>query len=156
MKQSIVILIVICCILAIAARQKPNQEPADQWKHVSVQTGKVIGPYSPAQQTGPFLFMSGQICINQETGAMENKDIETEIHKTLENLSGILKAAGYTPDDVVSTTVYLKDMKDFPTMNKIYSDFFHQGNYPARSTIQVAALPKDARIEIAAIAVKSH
>jgi 2-iminobutanoate/2-iminopropanoate deaminase len=118
--------------------------------------GKVIGPYSSAQLVGNTLYVSGQICLNQETGQMENKDIESETRQVLTNLSHVLKTAGFTEDDVVSTTVYLKDMKDFAAMNTIYGGFFHEGNYPARCTVQIAALPRDARIEISAIAVKSH
>jgi 2-iminobutanoate/2-iminopropanoate deaminase len=125
-------------------------------KRTPIMDGKVIGPYSSAQLVGNTLYVSGQICLNQETGQMENKDIESETRQVLTNLSHVLKTAGFTEDDVVSTTVYLKDMKDFAAMNTIYGGFFHEGNYPARCTVQIAALPRDAKIEISAIAVKSH
>ncbi|MBI5475308.1 MAG: RidA family protein [Ignavibacteriales bacterium] len=114
----------------------------------------VIGPYSPAQLVGNFVFVSGQIALNQNTGLLENKDIETETKQVLENLMSILNKSGCDSSDIISTTVYLKDIKDYPKMNNIYGGYFQEGNYPARVTVQVAALPKDARIEISAIAYK--
>ncbi|TAK62122.1 MAG: hypothetical protein EPO24_05225 [Bacteroidetes bacterium] len=117
---------------------------------------KTIGPYSPAQKVGNFLFVSGQIGLNPTTGVLENKDIETETKQTLVNLLAILNSAGYDSGDVISTTVYLKDIGDFAAMNAVYASFFQQGNYPTRATVQVAALPKDARVEISAIAYRQH
>jgi len=114
----------------------------------------VIGPYSPAQRVGNFLFASGQIALNQETGQLENRDIETETRRVLDNLMVILWKAGFDSSDVVSTTVYLKDMANYSKMNTIYGGYFQDGNYPARVTVQVAALPRDANIEISAIAYK--
>jgi 2-iminobutanoate/2-iminopropanoate deaminase len=115
----------------------------------------VIGPYIPAQKVGNFLFTSGQIAINQQTGQLDNQDIETETGRVLENLMMILRKAGFDSSDVVSTIVYLKDMNNYSKMNMIYGGYFQDGNYPARTTVQVAALPRDANIEISAIAYKS-
>lgn len=114
-----------------------------------------IGPYSPAQKVGNFLFVSGQIAINQETGVLENKDIETEVRQVLDNLMAVLRSAGYDSNDVVATTVYLTDMSHYGKMNAIYGGYFTEGNYPVRATVQVAALPRGARVEISAIAYRN-
>ena len=124
-------------------------------KRTAVTDANVIGPYSPAQKVGNFLFVSGQIALNQQTGVIENRDIETETRQALNNLMSILQKAGLDSSDVISTTVYLKDIADYPKMNNIYGGYFQEGNYPARATVQVAALPRDAHIEISAIAYKS-
>jgi len=164
MKQTLFIVMLFFSVILLSGFQGDDDrikkivsdELANSWKRMAIKDAKTIGPYSPAQQAGNMLFVSGQIALNQETGAMENKDLETETKQVLANLGHVLQSGGFTADDVVSTTVYLKDLKDFPAMNTIYGAYFHEGNYPARSTVQVAALPKDARIEISAIAVKSH
>ncbi len=114
----------------------------------------VIGPYSPAQQVGGLLFVSGQIAIDQKTGELVGSDIEGETRQALINLMAILRGAGYDSSDVVATTVFLKDIADYGKMNNIYGGYFQDGNYPARSTVEVAALPRGARVEIAAIAYK--
>ena len=124
-------------------------------KRTAVTDANVIGPYSTAQKIGNFLFVSGQIALNQQTGVIENRDIETETRQVLNNLMLILQKAGLDSSDVISTTVYLKDIADYPKMNNIYGGYFEEGNYPARATVQVAALPRDAHIEISAIAYKS-
>ena len=116
----------------------------------------VIGPYSPAQIAGNFIFVSGQIALNQETGQLENQNIETETRKVLENLMMILRKAGFDSSDVISTNVYLTDMKNYPKINTIYGGYFQEGNYPARVTVQVGALPRGANIEISAVAYKSR
>ena len=113
---------------------------------------KTIGPYSPAVQIGNFLFVSGQIGLDPQTGALKNETIEIETRQALENLATILHAAGFEVSEVVSATVYLKNMSDFQKMNEVYGKFFPAGNYPARTTVAVAELPKQANIEIAVIA----
>ena len=117
-----------------------------------------IGPYSQAIRSGHLLFVSGQIPIDPSTGEIvpdTNKgDIEAQTHRVMKNLSAILKAGGGSLADVVRTTVYLVDLTDFVVMNKIYSTYFADPA-PARSTIQVAALPRGVRLEIDAIAVLS-
>ena len=125
---------------------------ATQRKIVSpVQT---IGPYSPAVRIGNFLFVSGQIGIDQETGDLRNESIEVEARQALDNINRILIAEGYDSSDVVSATVYLRDMKDYTRMNLIYGGYFQDGNYPARTTVGVTTLPKDANIEITVVAYK--
>ena len=114
----------------------------------------VIGPYSPAVQLGHFLFVSGQIALVQQTGALKNETIESETRQVLDNLNFILQSAGYDSSNVVSATVYLKNMNDYAKMNQIYGGFFQDGNYPARVAVEVANLPKQANVEIAVIAYK--
>ncbi len=114
-----------------------------------------VGPYSPAVRIGNFLFISGQIGINQQTGTLENKDIETETRQALDNLMAIAHSAGFDSSDFVSATVYLKNIDDYSSMNLVYGGYFVEENFPARATVQVAALPRDARVEISAIAYKA-
>lgn len=132
-----------------------KEELASAMKRTAITDANVIGPYNPAQKLGNFLFVSGQIALNQQTGVIENRDIETETRQVLNNLMLILQKAGLDSSDVISTTVYLKDIADYSKMNNIYGEYFQEGNYPARATVQVAALPRDAHIEISAIAYKS-
>jgi len=132
-----------------------KEELASAVKRTAMLDAYTVGPYSPAQKLGNFLFVSGQIALNQQTGVLENKDIEVETRQALGNLMMVLHSAGYDSSDVVSTTIYLKDIADYPKVNTIYGGYFQQGNYPARATVQVAALPRDAHVEISAIAYKS-
>jgi len=111
-----------------------------------------IGPYSQGTATAGIVFISGQLPINPETGQFESDDIEGQTRQSLKNLKEILNAAGSSMDHVLKTTVFLKDMNDFAKMNQVYNEFFKEGNYPARSAVQVARLPKDALVEIEAIA----
>jgi 2-iminobutanoate/2-iminopropanoate deaminase len=113
---------------------------------------KAIGPYSPAIRIGDFVFTAGQIGIDPQTGAVVAGGIEVETRQVLFNLQHLLDEAGVSLENVVKTTVFLRDMNDFPRMNAIYEEFFAI-NPPARSTVQVAALPKGAAVEIEAVAV---
>jgi 2-iminobutanoate/2-iminopropanoate deaminase len=110
-----------------------------------------VGPYSPALRAGPLLFISGQIPIDPATGRMLEGDIAALTGRVLENIGALLGAAGLTYADVVRTTVFLLDLNDFQAMNQTYGRFF-SAPFPARSTVQVARLPLDARIEIDAVA----
>lgn len=110
-----------------------------------------IGPYSQATQMGNFIFTSGQLPIDVATGNLVEADITAQATKCLENLKALLEAAGSGMDKVLKTTVFLKDMNDFVAMNDVYKTFFTE-NYPSRSAVQVARLPKDAMVEIEAIA----
>ena len=111
-----------------------------------------IGPYSQAIRAGSLLFVSGQIPLDPATGALIPQDtIQDQTARVLRNLSAILEEAGATLDNVVKTTVFLKDMEDFVEMNRVYQTFF-SADCPARSAVQVARLPKDVRVEIEAIA----
>lgn len=112
---------------------------------------KAIGPYSAGIQTGKFIYTAGQLGLVPSTGELVN-GVEEQTRQALENIRGILEAAGASMDNIVKTTVFLQDMKDFPTMNTIYATFFGD-TPPARSTIQVAGLPKGGLVEIEAIAV---
>jgi 2-iminobutanoate/2-iminopropanoate deaminase len=116
--------------------------------------GNVIGPYTPAVQAGRLLFVSGQIGLEPRTGALVTGDIETETRQVLENLRAVLGAAGYDSSHVVNATVYLKNMGDYQRVNAVYASFFPDGKYPARVAVEVSALPKQARVEIAVVAFK--
>lgn len=110
-----------------------------------------IGPYSQAVRTGGLIFCSGQLPLNPETGELE-EGIEAQTRQVLVNLSAVLAAGGSGLDRVVKTTVYLTCLDDFPRMNAVYAGFFTQAIAPARTTVEVAALPKGAQIEIDAVA----
>ncbi len=116
----------------------------------------VIGPYSPAVQAGPMLFVSGQVGLDPRTGNFAGDDIESQTRQSLTNLMLILAKAGFDSSDVVQCSVYLKDMKDFQRMNLIYGGFFVENKYPTRSTVEVSNLPRNAKVEISAIAFKSR
>ncbi len=113
-----------------------------------------IGPYSQGISAGQFVFTSGQLPIDMRTGALEITDIAAATRYSLENVRAILKQAGVELSQVVKTTVFLTDLADFAAVNQEYAAFFG-GQAPARSCVQVAALPKGAHIEIEAIAVKA-
>ena len=110
-----------------------------------------IGPYSQAIQIGDLLFVSGQVPIDPSTGAIVEGDIKAQAQQSLNNLKAILNAAGTNMGAVVKTTVFLADMNDFAAMNEVYAQFF-QEPFPARSAVQGGRLPKDAKVEIEAIA----
>lgn len=120
----------------------------------TVSTGnapKAIGPYSQAVIHNGLAFLSGQIPLDPTTGEMAPGDIAAQTERVLENLRAVLEAAGATLSSVLKTTVFLKDMGDFPRMNEVYARYFPE-NPPARSTVQAAKLPRDAMVEIDAIA----
>ena len=110
-----------------------------------------IGPYSPAVRVGELLFVSGQVPINPATGELVSGDIRAETRQVMENIGALLAAAGLAFSAVVRTTVFLADMNDFAAVNEAYGSYFQQP-YPARATVQVARLPRDARVEIDVIA----
>ncbi len=116
---------------------------------------KVAGPYSSAVRQNGFVFLSGQIPLNPATGDLVTGSIEEQTTQVLENLGAVLEGAGLSLADLVKTTVFLKDMGNFARMNETYSKFFPT-NPPARSTIEVARLPRDVGIEIEGIAVDSR
>jgi 2-iminobutanoate/2-iminopropanoate deaminase len=123
-------------------------------KHIitSDKAPAVVGAYSQAVAAGPFVFVSGQIALNPQ-GEMVQEDIVVQTVQVIENLQAVLEAAGLTLKDVVKTTVFLADMADFAEMNRVYGEFFPQ-TPPARSTIQVGALPRQAMVEIEAVAFR--
>lgn len=113
---------------------------------------EAIGPYSQSVLSGNILFISGQLPINPETGKFAGNDIKSQTEQSLKNIESILEKAGCTMDNVVKTTVLLNDMGDFAKMNEVYAKFFTK-DYPARAAYEVARLPKDALVEIEAVAV---
>ena len=112
---------------------------------------KPIGPYSQAIKSGGFIFVSGQVGLDPKSGEMGGGDIRQQTERTLENVKGILLAAGANLHHVLKTTVFLKDLNDFAAMNEVYGRYFTSAP-PARSTVQVARLPKDALVEIEVVA----
>ena len=110
-----------------------------------------IGPYSQALRSGGFLFCSGQIPLDPKSGQIVSGDIAAQTRRVLDNIAAVLRAEGLTFDNVVKTTVFLTDLGDFQTVNEVYSSCFKQ-DPPARSTVQVSALPRGAKVEIEAIA----
>ena len=116
------------------------------------QAPAAIGPYSQAVRVDNFLYTSGQIALDRQSGEFLSGEIEQETERTIENISAILKAGGLSLDNVIKTTAYLTDLSHFARMNHIYEKYF-SGNKPARACVQVAALPKGAKVEIEAIAI---
>ena len=108
---------------------------------------KAIGPYSQAIKAGGFVFISGQVALNPATGQLVEGDVGRQTARVLENLKAIAEAAGSSLDRAVRATVFLKDMNDFTAMNEVYARYFPK-NPPARSTVEVARLPRDVRVEI--------
>lgn len=119
---------------------------------LSEQAPKPIGPYSQGIKAGQFLFLSGQIPLDPKTGNLISQDIKEQTKQVLENMKHVLAASAITFEHIVKTTIFLQSMKDFPVVNEIYASAF-SGTPPARSTLEVAALPKGALIEIEAIAL---
>ena len=113
---------------------------------------KALGPYSQAIVANGFIFCSGQIPIDPSTGNLNTGSIKEQTTQVLKNLTAVLESQGSSLNDVVKATVFLKSMNDFQEMNEVYGEFFKQ-NKPARSTVEVARLPKDVSVEIEAIAL---
>ena len=117
------------------------------------QAPAAIGPYSQAIAAAGLVFCSGQIPLDPVTGQIVEGDIEIQTRRVLDNLTAVLQAAGSSPEQVVKTTIFLADMNDFATVNTIYAEYFGT-EPPARSTVQVARLPRDVRVEVEAIALR--
>ena len=118
---------------------------------VSAGAPKAVGPYSAAIRSGGLLFLSGQIPLDPVSGQMVQGDIQAATRRVMDNLGSLLAAAGLSFASVVRTTIFLADMNDFAAVNEVYGTYFSEP-YPSRATVQVAALPKGARVEIDAIA----
>lgn len=112
-----------------------------------------IGPYNQGVLAGDTLYISGQISIDPVTGQLKKKDIQEETHQVMQNLKAVLVAANMGFNHVVKTTIFIMDMQQFSEINEVYGKYF-EGDFPARETVQVAALPKSANVEISMIAVK--
>ncbi len=115
---------------------------------------KAIGPYSQAVRVGDLLFLSGQVPLDPATGQIVEGDIVVQTRRVMDNLGAVLKSAGLSFVHVARTTIFLSDMNDFAKVNEVYGSYFTEP-FPARATVQVARLPKDARVEIDAIATFS-
>jgi 2-iminobutanoate/2-iminopropanoate deaminase len=136
-----------------AATPAATMTTAGSGHHQAVATKEApaaIGPYSQAIDTGDLVFLSGQIALDPDAGAVVG-DVKAQTERILANLRAVLRASGLTTANVVKTTVYLTDLADYPAMNEVYATFFTTAP-PARATVQVVALPKGARVEIEAIA----
>ncbi|CAF2925062.1 unnamed protein product [Rotaria sp. Silwood2] len=116
------------------------------------EAGPVGGPYSQGVVIGHTLYLSGSIGLDPKTGKFAGEGVQEQARQSLKNLGEVLKAAGVSYKNVVKTNVFLKDMNDFAAMNEVYSEFFSD-RHPARSTVQVAALPRNAKVEIEAVAI---
>ena len=114
---------------------------------------QAIGPYSQAVMANDTLYVSGQIPVIPATGVIVSEKVEEQARQVMENVKAVVEAAGLTLDDVVKTTVFIKNMDDFSTINGVYSEYFKE-NCPARACVEVARLPKDVLMEMDAIAVK--
>jgi 2-iminobutanoate/2-iminopropanoate deaminase len=137
--------IACACIYAVGQTTAPSKRRA-------VRTGPPNGIFSPAIITGDLVFTSGQIGIDPKTGQIVEGGIEAQTEQVFRNLAAVLEASGSSVDHIVKATVFLADMNDYNTMNELYRKQF-KGDPPARTTVQVARLPRDARIEIEAVAV---
>ncbi len=115
---------------------------------------KPIGPYSQAVMTGNTLYTSGQIAIDPVNGELITDEIKAETRRVMENLKAVLAAAEMTFENVIKSSIFISDMKDFAEINVIYGSYFDENNAPARETVQVAVLPKNVNVEISMIAVK--
>ena len=113
-----------------------------------------VGPYNQAIEINGMVYTAGQIALIPETGELEQGDVQAQTRQVFENLKAVLEAAETSFDNVVKSTVFLKDMNDFVAMNQIYALYFNEATAPARSTVEVARLPKDVAVEIELIATK--
>ena len=146
MKKLILLLVVVACASSYVAAQTASG------KRRAVKTGPANGLFTPAIITGDLVFTSGQIGIDSKTGQLAEGGIEGQLQQVFRNLTAVLEASGSSIDHVLKATVFLADMNDYNTMNELYKKQF-KGDPPARTTVQVARLPRDAKIEIEVIAV---
>ncbi len=114
-----------------------------------------VGPYSQAVAANGMLYVSGQIALDPNSGAILLGDIQKETHQVMRNLKAVLEAAGASLEDVVKCTIFMADMKDYNAINQVYAEYFAEDNAPAREAVEVARLPKDVNVEISCIAVLS-
>src|ERR1017187_3008987 len=150
MKKLLILLIVLALFTSVglAQEQKANREVV-----LTNDAPQPIGPYSQAIKAGGFVFASGQIALDPATGKLIDGDIKAQTERVLKNLSAVLAGAGSSMDRVVKTTVFLKNISDFPAMNEVYGKTFTNVP-PSRTTVQAAGLPKDALLEIDVVALQ--
>ncbi len=144
MKKLLLAFVAIACVSSYAAGQTAKRR--------AVKTGPPNGIFSPAIISGDLVFTSGQIGVDPKTGQIVEGGIEAQTEQVFRNLTAVLEASGSSIDHVLKATVFLADMNDYNTMNELYKKHF-KGDPPARSTVQVARLPRDAKIEIEVVAV---
>jgi 2-iminobutanoate/2-iminopropanoate deaminase len=150
MKLAISSVIILACLGASAA----TAQPAGREVVATPNAPEAIGPYSQAIRVGNTLYLAGQIPIDPKSNKLiEDKDIETQTRRVLDNLKAVLEAAGMSMADVVSTSVFMADLNEFGKMNEVYATYF-KDKPPARATVQVSRLPRDVKIEISAIAAR--
>lgn len=149
-RESVLTLAVLACLFAL-----PGAVSAASFKEIiaTKDAPAAIGPYSQAVRAGSMLFVAGQIPIDPKTGQLNAGTDEEQVAQVLENIKAILAADGMTMDNVVSTTVFVRDLNNFAKLNAVYGTYF-KDKPPARATIQAARLPRDVAVEISAIAVK--
>lgn len=143
----------IILLMAIVSSVSVTAQTAGKTAIESPEAPKVIGPYSQAIRVGNTYYLSGQIAIDPVTGDMDTNSIRTEVSRIMKNIGAVLKTAGLEYSNIVKTTIFTTDLKAFSIINETYADFLAEP-YPARETVQVAALPKNAKVEISVIAVK--
>jgi 2-iminobutanoate/2-iminopropanoate deaminase len=145
--------IVTCIVLVFIACESPEKHLTKEI--ISTEHAPpAIGPYTQAIRVGDFLFLSGQIPINPVTGEVEDGDITSQTERVLSNIGAVLSAGGMSFDDIVHCSVFLADLDDFEFMNRVYASYFTT-EPPTRATVEVTRLPRDVKIEISAIAVKT-
>lgn len=147
MKKLVLAIAAIACICVHVSAQTPASN-----KRRPVKTGTPNGIFTPAIITGDLVFTSGQIGLDPKTGQFPEGGFEAQFQQVFKNLTAVLEASGSSVDHMVKATVFLADMNDYNAMNELYKKQF-KGDPPARTTVQVARLPRDARIEIEAVAV---
>jgi 2-iminobutanoate/2-iminopropanoate deaminase len=141
------------CVVALVQAAPPADPP----RHQAIRTEgapAAIGPYSQAVQVGDVVYLAGQIGMDPASGKLVDGGIEAQTRQTLDNLGAVLKEAGLDYDNVVRATVFLSDLSHFQAMNGIYKEYFKSDHPPARSTVQVVAIPRGALVEIDLIAMK--
>src|SRR3712207_2276668 len=145
---------IISLLIAIGLAGAAWAQSSDKEVIATPNAPQAGGPYSQAIRAGNLVFLAGQIAVDPKTNKLiDATDIETQTRRVLDNLKAVLEAVGMSMDNVVSTTVFMSDLNEFQRMNETYATYF-KDKPPARATVQVARLPRDAKIEIAAIAMK--
>lgn len=144
---------ILAILLAAASAAACTANPARE-QVATKDAPAALGPYSQGIAAGSVVYVSGQIPLDPATGEVRAKTIEDQTRRVMDNIAAILAAKGLTMSNVVSTTVYLRDLGDFAAMNAVYGTYFTAGPAPARATVQVARLPRDVAVEISAIAVR--
>jgi len=149
------VLLFAVALLVSACASDDTGEPASPTKRVIVTDGapEALGPYSQGVQVGRTLYLSGQIGLDPETGDLVEGGVEAETQRAMNNLQAVLEAAGFSMADVVEAQVFLADLGDYGPMNEVYGSYFETAA-PARAAVQVARLPRDARVEIKLTAVR--